>query len=130
MKKILLVDDNDSFRRPLSQTLEQSGYEVESATDGAMAVRLFRQKLFDLVITDLIMPEKDGLEVIAELRRLQPELKVIAISGGGWVHPRDYLPMARFLGASETLAKPFTAAEILRLVANVLGEAQCAASSH
>ena len=126
MKQILIADDNESFRRPLCEALRQAGYEVYGVADGAAALKLFSKKSFDLVITDLIMPEKDGLETLAELRKLRPRARAIAISGGGWVHPRDYLPMARSLGADATLAKPFTIAQILELVDNVLGEAACA----
>lgn len=120
MKRILLVDDNDSFRRSLAQTLQRADYEVLPAADGEVALSIFRQQPVDLVITDLIMPEKEGLETIMELRRLQPNIKVIAISGGGRNDPGDYLPIAEQLGAAKTLAKPFTAEEILAAVAQVL----------
>ena len=129
MKQILIADDNESFRRPLCEALRQAGYEVYGVADGAAALKLFSKKSFDLVITDLIMPEKDGLETLAELRKLRPRARAIAISGGGWVHPRDYLPMARSLGADATLAKPFTIAQILELVGNVLGEPLRSAST-
>ena len=120
MKRILLVDDNESFRRPLAETLQRAGYEVESVGDGSTALKLFGQTPYDLVITDLIMPGKEGLETIVELRRLEPDLKIIAISGGGRISPQDYLPMARQLGAAVAMAKPFTAQEILEAVAKLL----------
>lgn len=75
MKRILLVDDNENFCRPLGQILRQTGYEVQSAGDGCAALRHFRRQPIDLVITDLIMPEKEGIETIIELRRLEPGLK-------------------------------------------------------
>jgi len=122
MKRILLVDDNENFRRPLGEILRRAGYEVSGAGDGSTALGLCRQHSFDLVITDLIMPGKEGLETIIELRRLEPELKIIAMSGGGRMNPEDYLPMARHLGADATLTKPFTAEKIQSVVAGLLDE--------
>jgi CheY-like chemotaxis protein len=104
MSTILVVDDDETFRRLLCQTLLRAGHEVLAADDGRGALRLYRQQPADLVITDLIMPEQEGLETILELRRLQPDLKIIAISGGGRMVPGDYLPIARHLGAARTLA--------------------------
>ena len=124
MKRILIVDDNESFRRPLAKTLELAGYEVETAGEGAAALKLFKQKPFDLVISDLIMPGKEGLETMLELFQLQPGLKFIAMSGGGRADPDDYLVMAKHLGAAKTLAKPFKAQEILAAVASLLSEGQ------
>ncbi len=121
MKRILLVDDNEAFRKPLSEALELAGYKVQEARDGVVAMRLYAQELFDLVVTDLIMPGKEGLETIMEIRRLRPQQKIIAISGGGRMDPTDYLTMAKYLGAAETLTKPFGATEILEAVARVLG---------
>ena len=122
MKRILLVDDNETFRRLLGETLQLAGYEVQTAGEGGAALKLYRKQPFDLVVTDLIMPGKEGLETIIELHRLQPALKIIAISGGGRVGPEDYLTLAERLGASKTLAKPFTAEEILEAVACLLNE--------
>ena len=122
MKRILLVDDNDAFRQPLREILRAAGYEVRTAPEGKVALQLFRQRPFDLVVTDLIMPEKEGLETIMELKQIEPGLKIIAMSGGGRVDAGDYLPMAEMLGASATLAKPFEVEKILELIARVLGE--------
>jgi CheY-like chemotaxis protein len=120
MKRILLVDDNEPFRRMVCKMLEGAGYSVVVAGDGAAALALFRMQDVDLVLTDLIMPEKEGLETILELRKLAPELKIIAMSGGGRVDADDYLPLAKAFGAARTLAKPFLAAELLTTVAEVL----------
>ena len=122
MTRILLVDDNESFRTPLRSVLERAGYEVQVADEGRSALNLYQEQPFDLVITDLIMPGKEGLETIMELRQFQPGPKVIAMSGGGRMDASDYLPMAKRLGATETLAKPFTADEILKLVRRVLSQ--------
>jgi CheY-like chemotaxis protein len=120
MSRILVVDDDDGFRRTLCQTLLRAGHEVLAAPDGSAALKFYRQQPVDLVITDLIMPDKEGLETILELRRLQPELKIIAVSGGGRNRLGEYLPIARRLGAAKTLAKPFTSQEILAAVASLL----------
>ncbi len=121
-KRILLVDDNESFCRPLSKILQGVGYEIQSANDGFAALKLFRQLPFDLVITDIVMPGKEGLETIMELRRLQPGILIIAISGDGSIDPVSYLLMAQRLGAVATLEKPFSAQQILELIASLLGE--------
>jgi CheY-like chemotaxis protein len=122
MKKILLVDDNEPFRRMLCRMLEGAGFSVVVAGDGVVALSLFRQQPFDLVITDLIMPEKEGLETILELRKLKGNVKIIAMSGGGRVDAGDYLPLAIAFGAARTLAKPFLAGEFLAAVAEVLAD--------
>jgi CheY-like chemotaxis protein len=122
MKRILIVDDNPEVRRALSKTLLKAGYEVVTAEDGADAVKTYRQQPVDLVITDLIMPNQEGLETIMQLRQLTPHLKIIAISGGGRLGPEDYLPIAEGIGAALTLAKPFLAEEMLAAVARLLKE--------
>jgi CheY-like chemotaxis protein len=122
MKSILVVDDDDSFRTGLSKVLSQEGYETTACVDGAAALEAFRKRAVDLVITDIIMPEKEGLETILELRRIAPKLKIIAVSGGGRNGPEDYLPIAEHFGAARTLAKPFDKEQILQAVREVLGE--------
>jgi CheY-like chemotaxis protein len=116
----MIVDDDETFRRTLGETLARAGYAVSAAENGSDALRLHQQETFDLIITDLIMPEKDGFETIIELRRRQPDLKIIAISGGGRVDADDYLPIAQHLGAARALEKPFTSDEIHEAVASLL----------
>lgn len=106
----------------LCKVLEKAGHEVRDAANGRVALELYRQEPGDLIITDLVMPEKEGLESIRELRRLNPAVKIIAISGGGRMDPRLNLVMAQNLGARKTLAKPFSNQEILDTVALVLAE--------
>jgi DNA-binding NtrC family response regulator len=118
----MVIDDDDMLRSVLSQTLAREGYEVVEAADGSVGVKLFQARAVDLVITDLLMPEKEGLETIGELRKIDPDVKIIAMSGGGRCSPSDLLPIARRLGASECIAKPFSRTEILDLVHDVLGE--------
>jgi len=120
MTSILLVDDDEQFRSMLSESLSRAGYEVTEARDGNEGIQLYRDRPFDLIITDLIMPEKEGLETIQEFRRNYPEIKIIAISGGSRHGPVDYLKIAKAFGARHALAKPFTRQEILEVVAQVL----------
>lgn len=121
MTRILLVDDDDSFRKMVHVTLERAGYHVVDANDGNKALNLFRAQPPDLVITDLIMPDKEGLETIMELRAAQPDMKIIAMSGGGRNRPGDYLKVARQMGAAQVLAKPFSSQELLDCVRTVIG---------
>jgi CheY-like chemotaxis protein len=123
MSKILLVDDDDQFRKILGKTLKLGGYVVLEAPDGKTALERYRQEPADLIITDLIMPEKEGLETIMEFRRLNPAMKIIAISGVGLRNSKLNLVMAQALGARLTLAKPFSQQEILEAVALVLTDA-------
>ncbi|MFY9926104.1 MAG: response regulator [Opitutaceae bacterium] len=108
MKRILLVDDDDLFRRMLALILTKLGYEVREARNGKEAIKLFDDSAPDVVLTDLIMPEKEGLETIAELRQSHPQVKIIAMSGGGRVSAFDHLRVAKAMGADQILAKPFS----------------------
>jgi len=114
------MDDDEDFRRLLCEMLESAGYQIETAAEGDSALRFFRRRAFDLVLTDLIMPGKEGLETIVALHRPAPGLKIIAMSGGGWVEPESYLAMVLQLGATLTLAKPFTPEEVLESIGTVL----------
>lgn len=120
MKQVLLVDDDEALRRVLSEMLRRAGYAVRVAEDGDVALKMLRQGPVDLVITDLIMPNKEGLETIRELRQIQPGLKILAISGGGRMPPDVYLLLAGHLGANQTLTKPFSSSKLLETVANLL----------
>lgn len=125
MARILLVDDDEFVRGILRKALVSAGYEVEEAPDGKKALASYRQQASDLVITDLVMPEKDGLEMIRELRSLDPAVKIIAMSGGGrMLGPAQlYLASARIFGAVRILAKPFNASALLQAVSDVLSGA-------
>lgn len=112
MKRILVIDDEEIIRIPISEALSRSGYEVHSAGDGKQGLALFNANPIDLVITDLIMPDTEGLETIMALRKLRPDLKIIAISGGAFVHGSQYLKLAQRLGADRVLAKPFSLSEL------------------
>jgi len=122
MKSILLIDDDDLSRGAVQKMLERAGYIVSSTGDGRDALEQYRSNPTSLVITDLIMPEIDGLEVIQELRRINPSVRVLAISGGGRVEAEEYLSVARKFGAVEVLPKPFTGQELKKAVEAALGE--------
>jgi len=116
MDTILIIDDDNQFRAMLRQMLEREGYKVVDAPDGKEGIRIYRVKPTDLIITDIIMPEKEGIETIMELRREFPDVKIIAISGGGHLGPAEYLKIAKGLGAQYTLSKPFEREELLEAV--------------
>ncbi len=120
MTRILIIEDDDLVRDYLVDVLRRAGYEVEAAADGRAGVELFRARAMDLVITDIIMPEKDGIETIMDLRRDNARLKVMAISGGGRTEPENYLNSARLLGADVTMKKPFSNKELLAAVSELL----------
>jgi DNA-binding NtrC family response regulator len=116
LKRILVVDDEAQIRTMLTQMLEQEGYEVQTAENGEDGFNLVRRQVFDLVITDMIMPVKDGLKFIMELIKDYPDLRILAISGGGAIKADRYLTMAGYLGDIATLEKPFKRERLLELV--------------
>lgn len=122
MARILVFDDEPSILLMIKKMLEKAGHEVEVALNGKEGMALFEKNKPDLLVTDIIMPEKEGLETIFELRRRYPDLKIIAISGGGRIGPDGYLPGARLLGANAVFAKPIVPKEFLQKVSELLGE--------
>jgi DNA-binding NtrC family response regulator len=122
MIKILVIEDDNSFRKVLVTMLERAGYEVMQAENGNDALKHCQSFQPDLVLTDIIMPDKEGLETIQELLNLCPNMKIIAMSGGGRFGPNSYLPLAEKLGAKKTLQKPFLRDELLSTIIEVLGE--------
>lgn len=118
--RILIIDDEEPVRSMLRQMLEGAGYDVQEACDGDEGLRLFRTNPADLVVTDLLMPNKGGLITISELRRDHPDARVIAISGGGRNGKLNFLSTARTFPGVRTLRKPFRRAELLDVVAEVL----------
>jgi CheY-like chemotaxis protein len=117
--RILIADDSPEFREWLSEVLTAAGHSVSSAGDGLEAQSLARQSLFDLAVTDISMPNGEGLGLIRALRKLQPDIKIIAISG----FDPETLQDARLLGASKTLRKPITATVLLECVKAVMSAA-------
>jgi CheY-like chemotaxis protein len=120
MQKILVIDDDSLVRDTLLRILERKGYRVLLASDGRHGVQMFRREQPDLVITDIIMPEKEGLETIREIRGECSDAKIIAISGGARIGNMDFLEMAGKLGASEIIPKPFDPGELISVVSRCL----------
>src|SRR5713101_6862693 len=126
MTRILLIDDDALARDMLRQMLERAGYDVVDAASGREGLQQYQASAIDLIITDILMPDQDGLETIQELRRLAPEAKIIAISGGGQTGLLDLLPVAEKLGAQCTLRKPLRRQELLEAVRQLLQRPEAA----
>jgi CheY-like chemotaxis protein len=129
MDRILIIEDDEYVQKMLKQTLERAGYEVATAGNGSTGLMLYESKLslsepFDVVITDLIMPEMEGIETITKLRKSNPKVKVIAISGGGRNKPEDYLHLAGKLGAVRTFTKPVDRSALLQAVSELVAKAK------
>jgi DNA-binding response OmpR family regulator len=120
MARILLIDDDDDVRTMLRETLVHTGHIVIEATNGKEGLELFAESKADVVITDIVMPEKEGLEVLMELRKRQPSLQIIAISGGGRQSTADYLRVAKLLGAAKVIAKPFSSQVMMAAINELL----------
>ncbi len=120
MADILVIDDDDGFRYMLSKLLTRAGYSVLDCQDGKKGIALLRQNIVPLVITDLIMPDQEGIETIILLRKEFPGVKIIAMSGGGRGSSDVYLDSAKRLGASQCFAKPFDADVFLEAVKALL----------
>ena len=116
MASILLVEDDDQLRTMLKELLTGSGYDVSEASSGTGVCDMYQQEHYDLVITDLVMPDIEGLGVIMELRRINPNVRIIAMSGGRSGKGAGYLRMAQKLGAQFTLSKPFGNRDFLEAV--------------
>ncbi len=116
MARILLIEDEEISRYAVLQILENAGHEVAEAENGNEGIALQKAQPFDLIVTDIIMPEKEGVETIIELKRDYPALSVIAISAGGRTRNLDFLELAKRSGADKVLAKPFSEQELLQCV--------------
>ena len=130
MPRILLIDDDDTVRAVIQAMLRSGGHEVAAAADGLEGLDQVRQQAFDLVLCDIFMPGLDGIATLTELRRFDDKLPVVMMTAGspraariGRKENTDYLALARTLGATETIEKPFRAGQLTGLVAQVLVEA-------
>jgi CheY-like chemotaxis protein len=123
MTKVLVIDDDALVRNTISRMLRCWGYEVVIAEDGNRGVELFQTAEPALVITDIIMPDKDGIETIREIRAAQPDARIIAMSGGGRIGNLDFLSFAAKLGATEIISKPFDPATLRDCVTRCLAPA-------
>ena len=124
MSGILIVEDEKELREMLKISLIRRNYTVLEAENGKDAIAHFKPLITDLVITDLIMPEEDGLKVIIKLRELKPSIRIIAISGGGKVGPGSYLNLAKALGADAIYSKPFSINDLIAKIEQLLGNEQ------
>lgn len=120
MEKVLIIEDDMQIADMLTRALKPIGYDVHTAHNGTEGLRLNQDNPADLIITDILMPGKGGIETIVELKREYPEIKIIAMSGGGRVSAVDHLKIAREVGAHVTLTKPFTYAELVEAVRTAL----------
>ena len=120
MAKILVIDDDELVRSTVTAALELAEHEVVQASDGQEGVNTFQAGKFDLVVTDIIMPEKEGIETIIEIRQHDPSIKIIAISGGGRTSNQIFLDVAKKFGAVDVLPKPFTPKQLVTMVQQVL----------
>mgnify|MGYP000043960410 CR=1 FL=1 len=120
MKRILVIDDDDLTRATIRDMLETSGYEVDEAENGSDGVLKQQDRPFDLIVTDVLMPDKDGIETIIDLKRGYPNLRIIAISGGGTTGNLVFLEMSTRFGADKMLAKPFSNLQLLDAVESLL----------
>ena len=123
MKKVLVIDDDDDFRNMLSARLMKAGYTVLEAENGFRGLQVYRKEPVGVVITDIIMPEKEGIETIMELRERLPGLKILAVSGGFPTDREGTLADAEALGADASLAKPFSVEEFKEAVERLIQEA-------
>ena len=120
MRNILVVDDDTSILDFIEQALSDT-YSMFTSETVAGAEEISRENTIDLLIADLVMPEKNGIDMIMEFKKIHPEIKIIAISGGGGITGRfDYLPIAKLVGANDTLKKPFTITDLRKSINTTL----------
>jgi DNA-binding response OmpR family regulator len=120
--KILVIDDDDLVRATIVAVLERADVDVSEASDGDVGMRLFEEGAHDVVITDILMPNREGIETIRDLRRSKEDVKIIAISGGGNIDKMQLLDLAQKFGADRVLPKPFTPQQVLTTLDEVLAE--------
>lgn len=122
MARILVIDDNPEFREILRIHLSTQGHETVLAEDGEQGLAVLETSVIDIVLTDILMPQRDGVEVLRTAKKRWPALPVIAISGGGWIGATELLGMAERLGADQVLTKPVRREDLLRTVDSALAE--------
>ena len=120
MNAVLFVDDDQGIRELNARTLKARGFDCHTAADGEEALAKLEQAPFDLVVLDVIMPRREGIQTLIEIKRRWPQTRVIAISGGGRIGPDDFLGLAREFGADATLAKPVTPSTVAETIRRVL----------
>ena len=121
MAHILIIDDDEQILKMLCLALEREGHRVTTASDGKKGIERYKETLADIVITDIVMPEMEGLEAIRKLRKEFKDIKIIALSGGGFVDPKEYLKLAKSFGAQYTFAKPVELKELFKAIEELMG---------
>ena len=121
MARILLVDDEPLLRETLKIALQAAGHAVSVAQNGTAALALLTDQSFDVIVTDILMPETDGLEMIMRVRKESGNVRIIAMSGGGRTRNMDMLDFATSFGADAVLAKPFLPKQLIASVADIMG---------
>jgi len=122
LARILVIEDDQQLRTLLKRYFQRRGHEVMEAGDGDTGISIYREHVADVVITDLIMPVKEGIETILELKKEFPTSQIIAISGGGRVAPHSYLQLAKGIGATRVFSKPFELEQLHEAVKEILRE--------
>lgn len=120
MTRILVIEDEDMVRKTIKRILEKAGYEVDEATNGKLGLERQEANPAEIIITDIIMPEMDGVETTINLRKRFPDTKIVAVSGGGRMHNMSFLEYAKQMGADVVIQKPFTREELLGAIAMTL----------
>jgi DNA-binding response OmpR family regulator len=120
MKHILIIEDDKQLRLALAENLQYHGFEVSEAGNGLEGINKHRTRVADLIVMDIIMPEKEGIETIREIKRDFPSVKIIAISGGGVLGPDHYLNVALAIGADKAIKKPFRAEKLINTINELL----------
>ena len=120
MARILLVDDDPGFATVFTAALTKYGHEAHHVTDGKLALEYLREHECELVLTDIIMPEMDGVELIVRVKKEFPGLRIIATTGGGIMLPGDYLHTAKLMGADASILKPCSVEDLIETVESVL----------
>lgn len=120
MSHILVIDDDVHIRELINIMLESEGHSVVLAEDGMVGLQLLEDDKFDLIITDIIMPNQEGIETIVQIKQKNPEIKILAISGGGRIGSTDYLTLAENFGVDKTMSKPFYHKDFIDCIRDLL----------
>jgi DNA-binding response OmpR family regulator len=120
MSHVLVIDDDIHIRELLNIMLEGEGHSVQLAEDGMVGLKMMDENIFDLIITDIVMPNQEGIETILKIKSISPDTKILAISGGGRIGSTNYLTLAENFGVDKTLSKPFYHKEFIQCIKELL----------
>jgi len=120
MSHILVIDDDAHIRELITIMLESEGHSVVLAEDGLIGLQMLEDNTFNLIITDIIMPNQEGIETIVQIKSRNPDIKILAISGGGRIGSTDYLTLAENFGVDKTLSKPFYHKDFIDCIKDLL----------